>query len=69
MKKVKIIYFKDSGKYYTDETVEIPESISGYEALVDELPKRQRANGMQMLVQNADNKEPFIVPHLYPALG
>lgn len=67
-KKVKVTYFKKSGKYYTEETIEISEDLNGYEALAHELPKHHRILDMNMLVQDSDdNKEPYIVPHLYKA--
>ncbi len=69
MKEVKVTYLKPSGKYYTDEVIEIDSSISGYEALVHELPKHHRIKEMYMLVQNhEDENEPYIVPHLYMPL-
>lgn len=68
-KKVKLTYFKDSGKYYTDEVIEISSHIGGWEALKEEIPKHHRIKTMHMLAQNADeddNVKPYIVPHLYP---
>ena len=68
MKTVNVTYFKPSGKYYTEETVEISEELNGYEALFNELPKHHRIKEMQMLVTDSDDgKEPYIVPHLYKA--
>ena len=69
MKRVMVTYFKKSGKYYTEETVDISEELNGYEALAHELPKHHRIKTMSMLVQDSgDNKEPYIVPHLYKPL-
>lgn len=71
MKKVKVTYFKPSGKYYTKEIEEISEELSGYHALFEELPKRHRIKDMFMLVQNVDDNdgvEPYIVPHLFHPL-
>lgn len=69
MKAVKVIYFKASGKYYTQEIVNIPNDITGYEALVHELPKHRRIQDMYMLVTNSEPdgevEDPYIVPHLY----
>ncbi|MBU7315954.1 hypothetical protein [Paenibacillus oleatilyticus] len=69
MKKVKVTYFKPSGKYYTEEFVEIPVELSGYDALHKELPKHHRIKNMFMLVQNSEpdgeEQEPYIVPHLF----
>lgn len=66
MKRVDVIYFKASGKFYTDETVEIEEGISGYHALRRVLPRLHRIEDMSMFVQDSgDGKEPYIVPHLY----
>lgn len=69
MKTVNVTYFKPSGKYYTHETVEIDESLNGYEALFHEMPKHHRIREMAMLVKDSnDGKEPYIVPHLFPPL-
>lgn len=69
MKQVTVTYFKPSGKYYTEETVEISEELNGYQALTYELPKHHRIKNMQMLVQDSDDgKEPYIVPHLFKPL-
>ncbi|MED0863778.1 hypothetical protein [Bacillus safensis] len=66
MKTVNVRYFKTSGKYYTDETIEISDSLNGYEALFEEIPKHHRIKEMIMSVTDSgDGKEPFIVPHLY----
>jgi hypothetical protein len=68
MKTVNVTYFKQSGKYYTSETIEISEELSGYHALAYELPKHHRIKDMLMLVVDSDDgKEPYIVPHLYKA--
>lgn len=66
MKKVNVNYFKPSGKWYTEETIDISEELDGYDALFHEIPKHHRIKGMFMLVQDSnDNKEPYIVPHLF----
>ena len=66
MKTVNVRYFKTSGKYYTDETIEISETLNGYEALFEEIPKHHRIKEMIMSVSDSgDGKEPFIVPHLF----
>lgn len=66
MKKVHVTYFKPSGKYYTDETVEIEEGISGHTALFHEMPKHHRIEEMYMAVADSgDGVEPYIVPHLF----
>lgn len=70
LKTVKVSYFKPSGKWYTEETVEISEELNGYEALFHELPKHHRLKDMSMLVQDSgDNKEPYIVPHLFKPIS
>jgi hypothetical protein len=70
MKTVNVTYFKQSGKYYTEETIEIPENMNGYDALFYEIPKHHRIKDMYMLVQDSgDGKEPYIVPHLYHPEG
>jgi hypothetical protein len=66
MKTVNVTYFKPSGKYYTSETIEISEELSGYHALFSEIPKHHRIKSMQMLVvDSGDGKEPYIVPHIF----
>ncbi|MGY8620274.1 hypothetical protein ACN6A9_01665 [Bacillus safensis] len=66
MKTVNVRYFKTSGKYYTDETIEISETLNGYEALFEEIPKHHRIKEMIMSVTDSDDgKEPYIVPHLF----
>jgi len=68
-KTVNITYFKPSGKFYTDETIEISEELNSYEALFHEIPKYHRIKEMNMLVQDSgDDKEPYIVPHIFKAL-
>ncbi|ERH59182.1 MULTISPECIES: hypothetical protein [Bacillus amyloliquefaciens group] len=69
MKTVNVTYFRPSGKFYTDETIEISEELNGYHALRKEIPKHHRIQGMRMLVQDSgDGKEPYIVPHLYDSI-
>lgn len=66
MKDVKVSYFRQSGKWYTTEYVQISEELNGYQALTEELPKHHRIEDMFMLVQDSDDeKEPYIVPHLF----
>lgn len=68
MKTVNVTYFKKSGKYYTDETVKIPEDITGYHAMFEEMPKHHRIKEMRMLITDSeDGVEPYIVPHLFEA--
>lgn len=70
MKTVNVTYFKRSGKYYTDETIEISEELTGYDALSKDIPKHHRIKEMFMLVQDSnDGKEPYIVPHLFHPRG
>lgn len=65
MKTVNVNYFKPSGKWYTKETIDISEELNGYEAF-KEIPKHHRIKDMFMLVQDSnDDKEPYIVPHLF----
>ena len=65
-KAVKVTYFKPSGKFYTNETIEISEKLNSYEALFHEIPKHHRIKEMNMLVQDSDDdKEPYIVPHIF----
>jgi hypothetical protein len=66
MKTVNVTYFKEGGKFYTHETIEISEEMNGYHALFYEIPNHHRIKGMYMLVQDSgDGKEPYIVPHLF----
>ncbi|AGY48292.1 hypothetical protein Slash_3 [Bacillus phage Slash] len=66
MKEVKVSYFRKSGKWYCTEYIDITEGLNGYQALTEELPKHHRIKDMFMLVQDSDDeKEPYIVPHLY----
>lgn len=68
MKKVKLTYFKPSGKYYTDEVIEISEELNGYEALFEVIPMHHRLKDMDMHVdQLEDVVEPYIVPHIFKA--
>lgn len=70
MKTVYVSYFKPSGKWYTNDTIEISEELNGYEALSKEIPKRHRIRAMYMQVEDSgDGKEPYIVPHLYHPIG
>lgn len=67
MKTVNVTYFKESGKFYTFESFEISDKLLGgtneyWEALQDS----HRIKDMYMLVHDSgDNKEPYIVPHLF----
>lgn len=69
MKKVNVDYFKISGKFYTSETFEISEDLQGgtqdyYKALED----NHRIEDMVMVVRDSgDEKEPYIVPHVFKA--
>jgi hypothetical protein len=66
VKEVKVSYFRKSGKWYLTEYVEIPETLNGYQAVFEELPKHHRIKDMFMLVQDSnDEREPYIVPHLF----
>ncbi|MGN7329802.1 hypothetical protein [Bacillus altitudinis] len=66
MKTVNVMYFRTRGKFYIDETIEISESLNGYDALFHEIPKHHRIKEMIMSVSDSgDGKEPFIVPHLF----
>ena len=70
MKTVDVTYFKPSGKYYTSETIEISEELNGYDALFKEIPKHHRIKEMQMHVSDSgDDKEPYIVPHIFNPIG
>ena len=63
-KPVKVILFKPSGKYYTEEEWRIPlDSIGPYD--MDRSPDFRRIDGGPVLV-NA--QEPWGFPHLFPAI-
>lgn len=67
-KTVNVTYFKPSGKYYINETIEISEELNGYEALFKEIPKHHRIKEMDMHVADSDDgKKPYIVPHIFKA--
>lgn len=68
--------FKPSGKYYTTEEWEVPESVPHYVELLGRLerevigpydmrysPDFRRINGGAVLV---DSQEPWRFPHLFP---
>lgn len=70
-KSVLVNYYKMSGKYYTSEAFCIPNGLNGYQALFEEIPKHLRLNDeMIAVVQDSnDNREPYIVTHLYHPKG
>ena len=67
MKTVNATYFKENGKYYTNETFGISEELlGGTNDYWNALKNGHRIEEMYMLVQDSDdNKEPYIVPHLF----
>lgn len=67
MKTVKVTYFKDSGKYYTNETFGISEELlGGTNSYWEALKSNHRIKEMYMLVEDSgDNKEPYVVPNLF----
>lgn len=73
-KVVLIQFFKPSGKWYTSETLELPEGVDGYRAAKETFPAHhaKRIPSMYMLVTNSEpegqEQEPYIVPHLYKPL-
>lgn len=63
-KTVKLVYFKESGKYYTDNYIDVPEGISWYE--VKDLVKDKMLASLDMLMMDSDdNQLPYIVPHYF----
>jgi len=67
MKTVKVTYFKYSGKYYTNETFGISEELlGGTNSYWEALKNNHRIKEMYMMIEDSgDNKEPYIVPHLF----
>lgn len=67
MKTVNATYFKESGKYYTDETFEISEDLlGGTNEYWETLENNHRIKDMFMMVEDSgDDLEPYIVPHLF----
>ena len=60
--KAKVILFKPSGKYYTEEEWEIPEKAIGpYD--MERSPNFRRISGGAVLI---DSQEPWGYPHLFP---
>ena len=62
MSKAKVILFRPSGKYYTEEEWEVPPGAIGPYDLKDSSDFR-RIGGGAVLV---DSQEPWGYPHLFP---
>lgn len=64
--KAKVILFKPSGKYYTEEEWEIPKVQTGVyrgPAVMIDSPDFHRIDGGAVLVKT---QEPWGYPHLFP---
>lgn len=62
MAKAKVILFKETGKYYTEEEWRIPEGAIGpYD--MDRSPNFRRIGNGAVLVES---QEPWGYPHLFP---
>ena len=65
MRKVKITYFKDSGKYYDDTVEEVEESLAFWQ-IVEELRARlfRDHNFNYILIEEDDPNDSVMLPHL-----
>lgn len=62
--KAKVILFKPSGKYYTEEEWEIPDGAIGpYD--MERSPNFRRVSGGPVLIET---QEPWGYPHLFPGI-
>lgn len=80
LRRVKITYFKPSGKYYTDGLLEVPESITNFYALlnyikdlqlINKMPGVLSAKGFHFTLTYEDIEfadQIRLVPHFFPAL-
>ena len=64
MAKAKVVLFKPSGKYYTDEEWEIPEGRVGPYDMVNSVDFRRIAGGSVLV----ETQEPWGYPHLFPGV-
>lgn len=62
--KVKVILFKRSGKYYTEEEWEVPERAIGPWDMYTSIDFR-RIDGGAVLIES---QEPWGFPHLFPGI-
>ena len=73
MKKLKVTYFKASGKYYLEETVEVAEGLYGHELqdlFANSEVLRLNREMTAIVTDWKDNVEPYVVPRLYaPGVG
>lgn len=63
MTEIRVILFKQSGKYYTEENWEIPEDAIGPFDMINS-PSFRRIGGGPVLITE---DEPWGYPHLFPA--
>ncbi|HEY5588250.1 MAG TPA: hypothetical protein VIK86_04750 [Candidatus Paceibacterota bacterium] len=64
MKTIIITYFKPSGKYYTEETIEISEDTPCYDISSSVKPLLKLKDMIAVITDSDDGKKPCIVPHL-----
>lgn len=65
MKEIKVIIFKDTGKYYTEEMVPVPEELTQVHEITDYLEKEYTAyKGMHLVAMLAEyeNGYPIMIP-------
>lgn len=65
-RKVKLIFFKESGKYYTEEEIQVDRSLSVYEIIGDLENNYTKYKGMHTVVLFAEDDE-IGFPHLIKA--
>jgi len=65
MKRIKILIFKESGKYYTEESYEIPEYLIEIYQVVEYVEKHfksYREKHLVMLLDEFENGYPCMIP-------
>lgn len=65
MAKARVVLFKPSGKYYTEEYWEVPPDAIGPYAMKDSPDFRRIGSGAVLV----DTQEPWGFPHLFPGLA
>lgn len=61
--RARVILFKSSGKYYTEEYWTIPEDAIGPYDMIHSVSFRRIGNGAVLV----DTQEPWGYPHLFPS--
>lgn len=68
MKRVKVWVFKDTGKWYTEEYIEIPEEITMVYEIVDYITKNyNKYKGMNLVLPFTERHVQFGHPCMIPA--